>query len=276
MPFTPAQALDDTERERVLDELASPRFADRSPAEAVATLLDEGQYLCSERTKDRIPAAEQPVRERRNQLTHPRQTGPELVATAPNQTWSWDITRLLGATRWTYFCLYVLPDTFSRDVVGWIVAERNSCNPLAALQCEDGLIQCEQCRSTGFIGYVSFALDFATFVARHSLGQLSTVGSNKVPHVCAEFVDPPQAPFVSLVGVSQEPCHGTMRVSHRPLTHFSGFINGFVPMGIAKGGDDAEDIVCGTGDHEQLMKLLTLLAIRRRGKCAASYKHDFR
>ena len=75
---TPARALDDTERERVLDVLASPRFVDRSPGEVVATLLDEGQYLCSERTMYRILAAEQPVRERRNQLTHPRYTRPEL------------------------------------------------------------------------------------------------------------------------------------------------------------------------------------------------------
>ena len=118
---TPARALDEHERERVLDVLASPRFVDRSPAEVVATLLDEGQYLCSERTMYRILAAGQPVRERRNQLTHPRCTRPELVATTPNQTWSWDITRLLGAKRWTYFHLYVLLDIFCRYVVGWMV-----------------------------------------------------------------------------------------------------------------------------------------------------------
>ena len=123
---TPARALDEHERERVLDVLASPRFVDRSPAEVVATLLDEGQYLCSERTMYRILATEQPVRERRNQLTHPLYTKPELVATAPNQTWSWDITRLLGPKRWTYFYLYVLLDIFSRYVVGWMVAERES------------------------------------------------------------------------------------------------------------------------------------------------------
>ena len=123
---TPARALDAAERERVLDVLASPRFVDRSPGEVVATLLDEGQYLCSERTMYRILAAVRPVRERRNQLTHPPYTKPELVATAPNQTWSWDITRLLGPKRWTYFYLYVLLDIFSRYVVGWMVAERES------------------------------------------------------------------------------------------------------------------------------------------------------
>ena len=123
---TPARALGESEREQVLAVLASPRFVDRSPAEVVATLLDEGQYLCSERTMYRILAAEQPVRERRNQLTHARYAKPELVATAPNQTWSWDITRLLGPKRWTYFSLYVLLDLFSRYVVGWMLAERES------------------------------------------------------------------------------------------------------------------------------------------------------
>ena len=105
---TPARALDNTERERVLDVLASSRFLDRSPGEVVATLLDEGRYLCSERTMYRLLAAEQPVRERRNQLRHPHYAKPELLATAPNQVWSWDITRLLGPKRWTYFYLYVL------------------------------------------------------------------------------------------------------------------------------------------------------------------------
>ena len=83
---TPARALCEDERERVLETLSSPRFVDRAPGEVVATLLDEGQYLCSERTMYRILAASEPVRERRNQLTHPSYTKPELVATAPNET----------------------------------------------------------------------------------------------------------------------------------------------------------------------------------------------
>ena len=81
----------------------------------------------------RILAAEQPVRERRNQLTHPRYAKPELLATGPNQTWSWDITRLLGPKRWTYFYLYVVLDIFSRYVVGWMVAERESAALAATL-----------------------------------------------------------------------------------------------------------------------------------------------
>lgn len=122
----PARALSTSEREQVRETLASPRFVDRAPAEVVATLLDEGHYLCSERTMYRILAQDHPVRERRDQLTHPEYAKPELVATAPNQTWSWDITRLLGPTTWTYYYLYVLLDIFSRYVVGWMVADREN------------------------------------------------------------------------------------------------------------------------------------------------------
>ena len=137
---TPARALDRAERERVLDVLASPRFVDRSPGEVVATLLDEGRYLCSERTMYRVLAAERPVRERRDQLGHPHYAKPELLATAPNQVWSWDIARLLGPERWTYFYLYVLLDIFSRYVVGWMVAERETA-ALGARLIEDSCLK---------------------------------------------------------------------------------------------------------------------------------------
>ena len=130
---TPARALCDSEREQVLDVLACPRFVDRAPAEVVATLLDEGHYLCSERTMYRILATNQPVRERRNQREHPQYAKPELVATAPNQTWSWDITKLLGPTKWTYFYLYVVLDIFSRYAVGWMVADRENSTLAACL-----------------------------------------------------------------------------------------------------------------------------------------------
>lgn len=123
---SPARALCETERERVVEALASPRFVDRSPAEVFATLLDEGQYLCSERTMYRVLAQSQPVRERRNQRQHPQYAKPELVATAPNQVWSWDITKLLGPSKWSYFYLYVLLDIFSRYAVGWMVADREN------------------------------------------------------------------------------------------------------------------------------------------------------
>jgi len=123
---TPARALSNAERERVVEVLSSERFVDRSPAEVFATLLDEKQYFCSERTMYRVLAECQPVRERRNQLQHPQYTKPELMATAPNQVWSWDITKLLGPKQWTYYYLYVLLDIYSRYAVGWMVADREN------------------------------------------------------------------------------------------------------------------------------------------------------
>ena len=123
---TPARALDNAEREHVLDILSLPRFVDRSPGEIFATLLDEKKYMCSERTMYRILAANQAVKERRNQRQHPEYTKPELMATAPNQVWSWDITKLLGPQKWTYYYLYVLLDIFSRYAVGWMVADREN------------------------------------------------------------------------------------------------------------------------------------------------------
>ena len=114
------------ERQDVLDVLHKPRFADLAPGEIHATLLDDGHYLCSERTMYRILAANEEVRERRNQLRHPSYAAPELMATAPNELWSWDITKLKGPAKWTYYYLYVILDVFSRYVVGWMVAQRES------------------------------------------------------------------------------------------------------------------------------------------------------
>lgn len=123
---TPKQALSEEERAEVLAALHEERFVDVAPTEVYAQLLDEGKHLCSIRTMYRILAANAEVRERRRQRMHPPYTRPELLATAPNQVWSWDITKLLGPTKWTYFYLYVLLDIFSRYVVGWLVAERES------------------------------------------------------------------------------------------------------------------------------------------------------
>jgi putative transposase len=118
----PPRALNDAERQAVRDLLHAARFVDVAPAEVVATLLDEGTYLASERAMYRILAQAGQTGERRNQLTHPRHARPELLATRPNQLWSWDITRLLGPATWTYYYLYVILDVFSRSVVGWTVA----------------------------------------------------------------------------------------------------------------------------------------------------------
>ena len=120
------RALSVEERQAVLSVVNSERFCDQAPAEVYATLLDEEQYLCSERTMYRILAENQEVRERRDQLSHPRYAAPELLASRPNEVWSWDITKLLGPAKWTYFYLYVILDIFSRYVVGWMVAYRES------------------------------------------------------------------------------------------------------------------------------------------------------
>lgn len=125
-PRTSSRALSAGERQQVLDVLHEPRFADLAPAEVFASLLDEGQYLCSIRTMYRLLEANQEVRERRSQLRHPTYTAPQLLATAPNELWSWDITKLLGPAKWTYFYLYVILDVFSRYVVGWMAAPHES------------------------------------------------------------------------------------------------------------------------------------------------------
>jgi putative transposase len=127
------RALQPAEKEQVRQELNSERFADQAPREVYASLMDEGKYLCSWRTMYRILGENQEVRERRNQLRHPNYTKPELLATRPNQLWSWDITKLLGPTKWTYYYLYNILDVFSRYSVGWLIAERESASLAEAL-----------------------------------------------------------------------------------------------------------------------------------------------
>lgn len=118
------RALSGEARARVKDLLHSPRFMDKSPAHVVATLLDEGQYLCSVRTMYRLLAEQGESRERRRFTNHGNHKKPELLATGSNQVWSWDITKLHGPEKWNYYYLYVVLDIFSRYVVGWMVADR--------------------------------------------------------------------------------------------------------------------------------------------------------
>ena len=118
----PPRALSEVERAQVRQTLNAPRFQDRTPRDVYASLLDEGQYLCSPRTMYRILHENDELRERRDQLRHPVYQKPELLATGPNQVWSWDITKLLGPVKWSYFYLYVILDIFSRYVVGWMIA----------------------------------------------------------------------------------------------------------------------------------------------------------
>ena len=117
-----SRALPESEREQVRQTLYSERFMDKSPYQVYATLLDDGEYLCSVRTMYRILDENNASKERRNQLKRPHYAKPELLATSPNQVWSWDITKLKGPEKWTYYYLYVILDIFSRYVVGWMLA----------------------------------------------------------------------------------------------------------------------------------------------------------
>jgi len=122
----PPRALTPDERRRVLEVLHEPRFVDLAPAQVYAILLDEGVYLASESTLYRLLRAAGETRPRRRQATHPTRVKPELVADRPNRCWSWDITKLPGPAKWTSYHLYVVIDIYSRYVVGWTVAERET------------------------------------------------------------------------------------------------------------------------------------------------------
>jgi putative transposase len=138
------RALGEAERQAVIETLHSPRFVNRAPATIVATLLDEGQYLCSTRTMYRVLESLDEVRERRAVARRPAYKKPELLATGPNQVWSWDITKLKTFEKWVYYYLYVVLDIFSRYVVGYLVASRES-GPLAR-----DLIE-ETCKKQGIV-----------------------------------------------------------------------------------------------------------------------------
>jgi putative transposase len=129
----PARSLTAPQQDAVLDLLHAPRFADQAPAEIYATLLDEGDYHCSIRTMYRLLNKNHEVRERRAHLRHPVYQKPELLAEGPNQVWSWDITKLKGPAKWSYFYLYVILDIYSRRVVGWCVADSESAVLFKAL-----------------------------------------------------------------------------------------------------------------------------------------------
>jgi putative transposase len=120
------RALSPVERQAVLDVLHDERFCDQAPASVWATLLDEGSYLCSPSTMYRLLRQQGETGDRRRHATHPARVKPELLATEPNQVWSWDITKLAGPARWSWFYLYVILDVFSRYAVGWMVAAREA------------------------------------------------------------------------------------------------------------------------------------------------------
>lgn len=176
----PPRQLSLQEERRVLETLNSERFRDMAPGEIYATLLDEGVYLCSERTMYRILSRHGQNRIRRQSA--PREYAkPELLATRPNELWSWDITKLKGPVKWTYYCLYKIMDVFSRYVVGWMVAYRESAD-LAR-----DLIE-ETCRKQEILpGTLTVHADNGSSMKSQSLGQLLTdLGVTKThsrPHV---------------------------------------------------------------------------------------------
>jgi len=171
---SPARALGSAERAAVLARLHEERFQDRSPAAVYATLLDEGEYLCSIRTMQRLLQQDGESRERREQLTHPPYKKPELLASAPHQLWSWDITKLLGPTKWTYFYLYVILDVFSRYVVGWMVALRESAELAQRLIAESCA---KQNILAGQLGRVN-----TNITARSGIGGQRAVGRRTCAH----------------------------------------------------------------------------------------------
>lgn len=144
---TSPRKLTDEEEKEIRGVLNSERFQDKTPREVYAALLDEGSYLCSWRTMYRILEKHGEVRERRDLLRHPAYKKPELLATGPNQVWSWDITKLLGPKKWTYYYLYVILDIYSRYVPGWMIAERQTASlarVLIAETCEKQGIKQDQ------------------------------------------------------------------------------------------------------------------------------------
>jgi putative transposase len=155
-PRPQPRALQAAERQQVLEVLHEERFWDAAPASVYATLLDEGSYLCSTSTMYRLLRQQGETGDRRRHATHPARVKPELLATAPNQCWSWDITKLAGPAKWTWYYLYTILDIYSRYVVGWMVAageaallaERLLADTIAAQQVQAGQLTVHADRGT--------------------------------------------------------------------------------------------------------------------------------
>ncbi len=153
----------------------------RAPRQVYAKLLDEGIYLCSVRTMYRILGDNKSVRERRNQLSHPEYTKPELLASGPNEVWSWDITKLKGPEKWTYYYLYVILDIDSRCVVGWMLVHRESAD-LAKKLIEE-TIEKKQVPADQLILPSDRGLSMASHSVAHLLANLGVAKSHSRPHV---------------------------------------------------------------------------------------------
>jgi putative transposase len=178
----PPRALPEAQRLEVRAVLNSDEFCDHAPRQVWARLLDQGRYLCSWRTMYRLLDAFDEVKERRNQLRRPSYAKPELMATAPNQVWTWDITKLRGPAKGLYFYLYVILDLFSRYVVGWMVAPRET----AALA--EGLVE-TTCQRQGIDSdQLTLHADRGSPMTAKSMSallvDLGVVKSHSRPHVC--------------------------------------------------------------------------------------------
>ena len=178
----PVLALTKQERDTVIDILHSERFQDKAPRQVYATLLDEGQYHCSVRTMYRILTDEHgEVKERRRHVRRSSYEKPELLATAPNQVWSWDITKLKGAVKWTYFYLYVILDIFSRYVVGWMVAHREQ-DALAKRLIEE-TCQKQRIQEGQLIIHADRGSSMKSKAVAHLLSDLGITKTHSRPHV---------------------------------------------------------------------------------------------
>jgi len=143
----PDFAYSKEEREEILMVMNSDAYMDKTPYDIHASQLDKGNYLCSVSTMYRILDENNQLKERRNIKRSNNYQKPELLATEANQVWSWDITKLKGPAKWTYFYLYVIIDIFSRFVVGWMVAYRESATLAQKLikeTCEKQKIEANQ------------------------------------------------------------------------------------------------------------------------------------
>ena len=175
------RALTEEERNNVRHELYSVRFIDQSPYQVYATLLDENKYHCSVRTMYRILSENNTNRERRNQLTRPNYRKPELLATGPNQVWSWDITKLKGPETWTYYYLYVILDIFSRYVAGWMLAHREQADLAKKLIQET--IEKQQVQRDQLIIHSDRGPSMTSHSVANLLGSLGVTKSLSRPHV---------------------------------------------------------------------------------------------
>jgi transposase InsO family protein len=178
----PSLALNPEERQTVIDILHSERFCDDTPYQIYAALLDEGRYYCSIRTMYRVLASEHGcVKERRRHVQRPNYVKPELLATAPNQVWSWDITKLKGPVKWTYFYLYVILDIFSRYVVGWMVAHREQ-DALAKRLIEESCAK-QNIKPGQLTVHADRGASMKSKVVAHLLADLGVTKTHSRPHV---------------------------------------------------------------------------------------------